>query len=215
MSNVVAFENREALHDFNKFVQRLHRFGLPDLRFVAHSNVLSVFGSVQAPAGLLDTTPTVMVLRSFRLGESISEHLDRVVPVRSFLDRIAHLSDDATTFELPVTESFASWAGVLPPVSGWQFQYTVDAQSLRQVAQQGMAQVVDEMPSDAGDAIARKIRSRVWGTEIAPGLQGIVAYSAETMGFLANAQPLTVARAHSWLRVSSIHGDVIMRQELT
>lgn len=215
MADVVTFEGRDAMNDFIVYVQRIHRFGLPDLRIIVRGNTASVFGCIQAPAGLLDATPTVLVLRSFRLHAGDSVRVDRVVTVRSLLDRFAHLDDNVVDLLLPDVESSASWAGVLPPASGWQVQYAVDVQSLREVARQGMLRVADELPKDVGAPVAQKIRAQVWDTEITPGMQAIAAYSAEIMGFLLNEGSCSVSRSQHWLRLTGAHGDVIVRQTLT
>ncbi|CAG7615008.1 hypothetical protein ACFPZL_09775 [Leucobacter soli] len=188
MSDVLLLADHATRDDLRVYLERLSRTGLPDVRLVSRGDVLAVFGCTQAPEGLLDQVPVVLVLRSFALAADSApggaRGIDRVVPARGLLDRLARLGLVGLTLELPDVESNAAWAGVLPPAGGWQDAGAVDAASLARVAEEGIRRTAEALPDSPGEAVVRRVRTGVWGAEIAPGLPAAVAFAAEAMGFL-------------------------------
>lgn len=180
--------------DLRTYLERLARVGRPEARLVARGAVLGVFGCTQAPEGLMDPVPVVLVLRSFALAaasvDDVAEArddaapVDVVVPVRALLDRIARMGVLGRSLDVPDAEVTAAWAGVLPPVGGWRPVGALDADSLAAVAAEGMARIAEALPDSPGDAVVRRVRQSVWGAEIAPGLPAAAAFAAEAMGFL-------------------------------
>lgn len=231
--------------DLRVFLERLGRVGQSEVRIVTRGSVLAVFGCTQAPAGLLDTVPVVLVLRSISLapqeasqrgsragvpagavptgavsagavpaGAVSEDGLDVTVSGRALLDRIARMASDELLLDVPDTVVTASWAGVLPPVTGWEAAGVVDATSLATVAAEGIERVASVLPDNPGDALVRKVRAEVWGNEIAPGLPASVAFAAETMGFLRGESHARLAKTLTWTMVSTSRGQVLVRSLL-
>ncbi|MFC7765458.1 hypothetical protein [Leucobacter soli] len=150
MSDVLLLADHATRDDLRVYLERLSRTGLPDVRLVSRGDVLAVFGCTQAPEGLLDQVPVVLVLRSFALAADSApggaRGIDRVVPARGLLDRLARLGLVGLTLELPDVESNAAWAGVLPPAGGWQDAGAVDAASLARVAEEGIRRTAEALP---------------------------------------------------------------------
>ncbi len=197
--------------DLRSFLARLVRVGESEVRIQRRGGVLGVFGCTQAPIGILDTDPVVLVMRGFALAGEQRGEIDEVFEARAFLDRLARLGADELSLSLPDTTATAAWAGVLPPHAGWEGYGTIDAASLAAVAKEGMSRVAGSVPADAGDPVVQKIRRSVWGTEIAPGIPASAAFAAESMGFLARADRLVLSRSHHWIRLGSPNGYVILR----
>lgn len=194
--------------DLRTFLQRLLRAGEPEVRLVTQDKVLAVYGCTRAPQGITDPASVVLVMRGFALAEEPEEACDVTVQGRALLDRIPRLGSGG--LRLPEVTALAPWAGVLPPVSGWQRLGSVDAASLQTVASEGIARVSAALPEQPGEAIVQKVRNEVWGAEIAPGLPAAAAFAAEAMGFLGES-PLSIARSRTWTRLSSGQGHVLIR----
>ena len=87
--------------DLRVYLERLQRAGQAEVRVITRGSVLAVFGCTQAPAGLIDTVPVVLVLRSFALAEEPAENADLTVYGRGLLDRIARMGLIGLTLDLP------------------------------------------------------------------------------------------------------------------
>ena len=85
------------------------------VRFQARGRALGVYVCVLEPHGLLDTTPTVLGLRTAAL--SGEQALDVTVPLGGVLDRMPRQDQDATDVGLPPVDANVSWAGIAPPIS--------------------------------------------------------------------------------------------------
>jgi hypothetical protein len=202
--------------DLKIFLERLQRSAKPEVRLVAKNGVLAVYGCTQAPAGILDSTPVVLVTRGFALSTSTdadeaTDVFDVLVESRAILDRIARLGFAGRTIELPPMQVTAAWAGVLPPLSGWEPVGAIDAESLVRVANDGIERVAAALPQDPGEAVVAKVRASVWGTEVAPGLPAAAAFAAEAAGFLSDTGAVRHYLAKPWLRLSTDRGHVLMR----
>lgn len=201
--------------DLKIFLERLHRSARPEVRIVTRDGALAVYGCTQAPAGLLDATPVVLVMRAFRLAEdepsAVSPDIDCLVEGRAILDRIARLGFAGRTIELPPNQVTAAWAGVLPPVAGWQPVGAVDGASLAEVARDGIERVAQALPQDPGEALVTKVRASVWGTEIAPGIPAAAAFALEAAGFLAGEHAARLYSSAAWTRLSTDRGHALVR----
>lgn len=193
------------------YLERLQRVGQAEVRLLTRGSVLAVFGCTQAPAGLMDEAPVVLVLRSFELAEPPASQLDTTVFGRAVLDRIARMGPVGLVLDLPDTEVTAAWAGVLPPAGGWQPEGAIDAGSLGSVASQGIDLVAKALPDNPGEALVRKVRASVWGAEVAPGVPAAAAFAAEAMGFLRDEPLVALAHTRTWTRLGTSRGQVLIR----
>lgn len=200
--------------DLKIFLERLLRAGQPEVRIVSRGAVLAVFGCTQAPRGITDPVPVVLVMRAFALATSTEPDVDTTVEARALLDRIARLGFIGRELELPVPSPMAAWAGVLPPTSGWIPAGSLDAVSVRGVALEGIDRVAAALPADPGEAVVHRVRATVWGLEMAPGVPAAAAFAAETLGFLADDAPVHIARSLTWTRLSAARGHVLVRSLL-
>ena len=109
--------------DLRVFLERLQRAGQPEVRLVTRGAALAVFGCTQAPAGLLDPVPVVLVMRVCALGGGAAagagaaaaatpqHEVDVTVSGRALLDRIARMGPLGRVLELPDVQVTAPWAG--------------------------------------------------------------------------------------------------------
>ena len=213
MSESVALADIATRDDLRIFLERLHCAGREEVRLVSHGAVLAVYGCVQAPETLLDRVHTVVVMRGVQLAEAPAHPIDVTTQGQALRDRIARMEREGESLMLPMpdTRLNAAWAGVLPPMSDWQPQGVVSTHSLESVARDGIARVAAQLPDQPGEAIVRSVRERVWGLDIAPGVPAIMAFAAEVMGFLRDEQTAKLARSHTWLRLTTGRGHVLVR----
>ena len=200
--------------DLRIFLERLLRVGQDDVRVVSRGATLAVYGCTQAPRGITDVVPVVLVMRAFALDDAPGEPVDTTVQARALLDRIARLGIIGRSLELPDVTALAAWSGVLPPLSGWEPAGSIDGGSLLRVAEEGIRRVADALPEQPGDAVVQQVRGAVWGAEIAPGLPAAVAFAGEAMGFLRADEPVRLARSLTWTRLSTTRGHVVVRSLL-
>ncbi|SJN11441.1 hypothetical protein FM113_12005 [Leucobacter sp. 7(1)] len=200
--------------DLRIFLERLQKVGQDEVRILTRGSTLAVYGCTQAPRGITDSVPVVLVMRAFALSETPAEDVDETVLGRSLLDRIARLGIIGLALDVPDVTAMVAWAGVLPPVTGWEPAGAIDAASLGTVAGEGIARVAELLPADPGEALVHKVRASVWGAEIAPGIPAAAAFAAETLGFLGESAPVRVSKSLTWTRLSSDRGHVVVRSLL-
>lgn len=198
----------ETAVDAHTFASRAARVGDGAVRLRAAEGMLVMTCAPIAPRGLLDSSPTILGMRVLSADRDVS--CDLVVDA-------AELRAEGVTLRLPDTATRAAWAGVSPPISGWQVSGDVGADALAEAARRGMAEVATTVPTDAGDDIVRQVRGRVWGASDA-GLDGLprgVAFVAQVLGFLGDpAERVAVREVGSWTRLSLRRGHVLVRRPL-
>lgn len=210
MAATLALLDHATRDDLRIFLERLQRVGKPEVRLVSRGTTLAVYGCTQAPQGITDAVPVVLVMRAFGLTTEPETLVDVTVQGRALLDRIARLGIIGLGLELPDVPAMAAWTGVLPPTTGWEAVGEIDAPSLGAVAEAGIARVAEALPQDPGEALVHKVRTAVWGAEIAPGVPAAAAFAAEALGFLGE-EPARVARSLTWTRLTTARGHVIVR----
>lgn len=211
MTATLSLADAATRDDLRILLERLQRSGEGEVRIVTRGAVLGVYGCTQAPRGITDPVPVVLVMRGFSLSEAPAEPVDATVEGRALLDRLARLGFAGLRLEVPEVPAMAAWAGVLPPVSGWEPAGAVDADSLAAVAAEGISRVAALLPESPGEAVVQRVRGEVWGSEIAPGLPAAAAFAAEAMGFLRPGERLRLARSLTWTRLSGERGHVLVR----
>lgn len=197
--------------DLRIFLERVVRAGQAEVRMTSRDATLAMYGCTQAPRGITDTVPVVLVMRGFELADAPDVAVDATVPARSLLDRLARLGLIGRDLEIPESSASTAWAGVLPPIAGWTSAGEIDAASLAAVASEGIGRVAELLPADPGEAVVHRVRASVWGLEIAPGIPAAAAFAAEAMGFLSGADVATVSRSLTWTRLSTERGHVVVR----
>lgn len=131
------------------------------VRFQGVGGAVGIWTCVLAKAGLLDSTPTVLGLRTAGLGEPSS--LDAVVSLGAVLDRMPRFQGaDDPLVRLPPYDEQAAWAGILPSLSGWEILGEIPAQELVQTAKLGTQEVARTVPTDSGREIVQRVRSSIW-----------------------------------------------------
>lgn len=214
MPETIQLSDVAARDDLRIFLERLLRSGQPDVRMISRGRALAVYGCTQAPRGITDTVPVVLVMRAFELGDTPDAPVDATVAGRALLDRIARMGLAGRALEIPVSSPMAAWVGVLPPTAGWTAAGALDAASLSAVAAEGIRRVAAALPADPGEAVVHRVRASVWGLEVAPGIPAAAAFAAEAMGFLNDADTADISRSLTWIRVSTTRGHVLVRSLL-
>ncbi|MDO4241488.1 MAG: hypothetical protein Q4C71_03040 [Microbacteriaceae bacterium] len=138
--------------------------------------------------------------------------LNSVFELRAITDRLAFLAGtENCDLVLPPQPTSVVWAGITPPLSGWQVRGQISADSLREVARQGAAQVAQILPENPGELLLQKVRAEVWGQEMLPGVPAAAGFGLETAGFLAGNDAVRISQAPGWLRLESPAGSVLVR----
>lgn len=158
----------------------------------------------------------VLTVRTVALAEG-SQPFDRTVAAGRLLDAIRTDADDGSaTFTLPdPLLGGPSWAGLLPPRTGWQPLGEIPLRRLAEAVAQGNADFrFGALGRDrtALDTLAEEI----WTRELLHGLRWRAAHAAATMGFLgpkpeSSAESSRVASHARWLRLDTPYGTVLER----
>lgn len=223
MSQSFSLTDSHSLADLHVYLSRAARVEDGSVRLISAAGVLAVYTAILYPRGLLDSSPTVLGLRTFALTEPID--LDVVVPLRSLLDRIARLqsaqgqaapsADQAVAVTVPLQVSTVTWAGISPPRGGWVTQGETDAARLDSAARAGIDEVASVIPSGTGEQIVQRVRSEVWGRPI-EALEHVpagAAFAAVSLGFLAPDEPVQLFETGPWTRLSTSRGHVLVRRK--
>ena len=221
-----ALLDRQDAADLATFVSRARSVDpQAAVRLQGLERVLAVWVSVVHPAGLLDTAPVVLGLRT--MGLAAPTQLDLTVAASAVTDRLARVAGEpgpaqgtAVWLSAPPQQVSASWAGIVAPRTGWSPGGAVAADLVRTVAREGVQAVADAVPSDSGAAIVQKVRSRVWGASSGwgpadgPQIPDGAAFALDVLGFLPAAeQEVQVAfeRTGQWARLSTRAGHVLVK----
>jgi hypothetical protein len=211
MSPTFSLDDAHAVSDLQTYLGRAGRVENGSVRLVATAGVLAAYTAVLYPHGLLDQTPTVLGLRTFRT--AADAEFDAVVPTRSLLDRLARA--DPAEIRLPLEVSTVTWAGISPPRGGWQRVSTTDAALLKRVAAEGVEEVARAIPEGTGEQLVWRVRGSVWGApidelgDVAAG----VAFAADSLGFLAeDDEEIAIFETGPWTRLSTRRGHVLVKR---
>jgi hypothetical protein len=221
VNSAIVLPDVRALDDLETFAGRAHRVD-PDgaCRLVASGGVLAAYVSpVHAGGG-----PTVLGLRVLGLAPGTEPaHVDVTVPLAGLLDRFARMrsasepagNDAPVILAVPPAEGSAPWAGVAPPRSGWDAVGLLDAPLLRSVSADGVREIADGAPAGAGAAAVARLRGQVWGRPVSQDLPDVpagIAFAADALGFLDDAEPVVLYRVGRWVRATTRRGHVLARR---
>jgi hypothetical protein len=219
MSQSFSLSDSLSLGDLQVYLSRAGRVEDGSVRLVSAAGVLAVYTAILYPRGLLDSSPTVLGLRTFALTEAVD--LDVVVPVRSLLDRLARLEAAVTDVAAPVTVtvplevSSVTWAGITPPRGGWTAQGSTQPGILEDAARAGISEVASTIPTGTGEQIVQRVRSEVWGRPI-DALDFVpagAAFAAVSLGFLSADEPVRLFETGPWTRLSTERGHILVRRK--
>lgn len=219
MSQSFTLTDSQSLSDLIVFLSRSGRVLDGSVRLMASEGVLAVYTAIFYPRGLLDASPTVLGLRTFALKESVD--IDKVVPVRSLLERLKRLESTARDLTLPVIVTVplevntVTWAGISPPKGGWEPHGQTPAAHLEAAARDGIDEVAAAVPDGAGELIVERVRSEVWGRQV-DGLEFVptgAGFAAFSLGFLAADEPVQLFESGLWTRLSTSRGHVLVRRK--
>lgn len=184
------------------------------VRFVGIGRVAAVYCAPPLH-GSASRGVTVLAVRTMALTED-AKPFDRTVAAGRLLDAIRTDANGAAAFTLPAPLlGGPSWAGLLPPRTGWRPLGDIPLRRLAEVVAQGNADFrFNALGRDraALDTLAEEI----WTRELPHGLRWRAAHAAFTMGFLG-PQPETstdsarVAAHTRWLRLDTPYGIVLER----
>lgn len=213
MNDLITLEDAQAAADLRVFLARARLIDDTAVRLIAGGGVLAVYAAVLHPRGLLDSSPTILGLRTFT--ETSGAAFDRVVAPAAIADRLALLdpADDSPTFPLPAGDVRTSWSGIAPPRGGWQPIGTVGSLALELAARDGAGEVARAVPENTGDLIVQRVRSEVWSRPLADheSVPSGVAFAAASLGFLVGEEEIPLFASGGWVRASARRGHVLVR----
>ena len=91
-----------------------------------------------------------------------SDVIDTTVSFASVSDRLAR-DGAAAVLSVPPTTVRAPWSGLTPPRDGWEPVGQLDGEVIDSIARQGISQVAEGTPENAGGHAVESLRRRTWG----------------------------------------------------
>jgi hypothetical protein len=216
MVDAFTLPDTHALGDLATYVGRAGRIEDGSVRLIAVGGVLAVYTAVIYPSGLLDSSPTILGLRTFAIVEK--DAFDAVVPVASLLMRLERArGDETTSVSLPMRVNTVTWAAISPPRGGWSPLERIDVDVLDRVAKAGIEEVAATVPpSGTGEQIVHRVRTEVWGRPIrsAPHIPAGAGFAALALGFLGDLdESAGVYETGLWTRISTKRGHVLIKRK--
>ncbi len=206
----LVFPGLRDLEDLRTYAVRARRADEDGaIRLHATGSTLAAYVGVLDGVGLLGEG-AVLGLRAMALAQP--ETLDLTVSLTSLTDRLARLGPDPVLALPPMTLSTA-WAALSPPRAGWERVGVLDADRVNEIASQGISEIAEGVPEDAGGHAVTALRQRVWGrlTDTAPPIPAGGAFAAYVLGFAPPGSEGTVFAHGRWTRLSCNGGHILMR----
>jgi len=234
---IIRFEDELAKRDLATFLGRAGRIEDGAVRIIGGDGVVSVWVPILRPQGILDASPTVLGMRSFRArvehaaaGDERGGAFDVTVPLRGLLDRLARTGEtdagderDAASLPVPPDRVLESWASMTPERSGWERVGAIPTDELVRAAEEGIAAVAEAVPGNLGTLLVERVRTSVWERELdavsfddAANERGFArptagaAYAAYSLGFLSPGRTATIAQQGRWLLAATERGNVVL-----
>ncbi|MHA7986786.1 hypothetical protein ACX9R5_13380 [Rathayibacter sp. CAU 1779] len=223
MSQFFSLTDALTAKDLQVYLGRAGRVEDGSIRMIAGSGVLAVYTAILYPRSLLDHIPTVLGLRTFATAREAA--FDAVVPTRSLLNRLvqaenaAHADENGEaeplSIRLPLEVSTVTWTGITPPRGGWRRVGETSGGVLLDTAAEGIADVAEAIPAQAGEQIVQRVRGEVWGRPI-PSLEYVAAgaaFAAHSLGFLVDRdERVSVFETGPWTRLTLRRGHVLVKR---
>lgn len=116
---------------------------------------------------------------------------------------------------LPMEAPSVTWAGISPPRGGWRQVDETTHELLESTAAAGIAEVAGAVPTGTGEQLVQRVRAEVWGRPI-DGLEYVpagAAFAAESLGFLAEGEPVAILETGPWTRLTTRRGHTLIRRQ--
>ena len=207
------FPDAEALADLGTLVARAKSVD-PEgaIRLQAHGRTLAAYVGVLPGTGLL-AEGAVIGLRTMPLAEDSA--VDVIVSLAAVSDRLARRDTDPgrPALAVPPVSVRAPWAAVAPPRGGWERVGSLAADVVNEAAREGIEEVAQGTPQQAGGHAVAALRQRVWqrSTTTVPPFPAGGAFAAYVLGFTPAGAEVTVFAHGRWTRLSTPVGHVLVR----
>lgn len=212
MLSSIHFADPQTAADFRTFVARARANDDGGMRLLGSGLVLAAYVSTLRPTVLGEAVPTVLGLRTMALAREAN--IDVTVSLGSILDRLARMQGTDVEFSVPTTTVIETWAGVLPPRSGWTAAGSVSCRHLEEAARRGIEEIAVGLPERAGAPLVSSARTAVWGRPL-DGVPAVVpagaAFGALSLGFLDPGAEASIHTNGRWSRVSTPRGHILVR----
>jgi hypothetical protein len=141
-----------------------------------------------------------------------SDDIDATVSFASVNDRLAREGNGAV-LSVPPTTVRAPWSGLTPPRDGWEPVGQLDGDVIDSIARQGISQVAEGTPENAGGHAVDSLRRRTWGamSDTVPPIAAGLAFGAHVLGFTSAGESASIAAHGRWTRLSTSRGHVLVR----
>jgi len=193
----------DTARDVLTFLGRAGQISDDGIRLQASGGILAMTAAALAPQGLFDQTPTILAMRIV--------HADPELECDIVVDELTR-DDDERMLRLPETGRSPAWAGVAPPRGGWERRRELDAATIAQRAQWGIAAVARGAVPGSGEEAVRALRAAVWGEPDAElDLARGVAFAAHAFGFVSGEEQVPVTVSGRWTRLGFRRGHVLVR----
>lgn len=206
----------ETMSDLRTYLARARTVQDGQARLQVVGAALAVYVPVLAQEAIGTAVPTVLGLRVARLASPEADGFAAVYELGALTDRLARAAEGETALPLPPAEARAAWAGITPPLSGWEPLGEYDDDALRSEAETGMRAVTEALPPQAGRPVLDTVRSRIWSAPVQSGTDGLemplgAAFAAHSLGFLRPGAQSRVFGQGRWLRLTSTGGHTLIR----
>ncbi len=183
------------------------------VRFVGIGSVAAAYTA--PPLHGSTARASVLTVRTVGLAEGV-QPFDRTVSAGQLLESIRDDEGGRAGFTLPAQLAGGpSWAGLLPPRTGWRPLGEIPLRQLAEAVTQGNADF--RFGALGRDRVALdNLAEEIWTRELPHGLRWRAAHAASVMGFLgpqpeASAETARVAAHTRWLRLDTPYGTVLER----
>lgn len=215
--NTLPLASPATARDMQIFVERLRSINSnAAVRLIARRKMAAVLGCTIEPVGLNDTTPMILGMRAFPL--AATAQLDNTVGGFALEQELAEaLADSATDIvelKIPQVSVNAMWAGVLPPLSGWEKAGEISSVLSREIGERAVREVQQALPVAPGQSLVQNIRAKIWGEPLNadyPEIPRGMAITALLLGVLPTQNTALPIMCHSdWTRLNTPAGYVLL-----
>lgn len=206
----IDFGDPRGLADLATYLGRASRAN-PEgaVRLQVLGNLLLTTVAVIEGTGLMGEG-TVLGMRVVTIAPS--GDVDATVSFASVNDRLAREGNGAV-LSVPPTTVRAPWSGLTAPRDGWEPVGQLDGDVVDSIARQGISQVAEGTPENAGSHAVDSLRRRTWGamSDTVPPIAAGLAFGAHVLGFTSVGEPATIAAHGRWTRLTTSRGHVLVR----